>query len=102
MASAPPPHRPSLAEPVEAEVAIVGGGIVGLTTALLLAEQGRSVVVLEGDAIAAGVSGYTTAKVTAGHGLVYSSLEHHHGGDAAPIYAQSQLGGLDMVRTLCD
>jgi glycine/D-amino acid oxidase-like deaminating enzyme len=63
--------------------AIVGGGIAGLTAALLLAESGREVVVLEADRTAEGVSGYTTAKLTAGHGLLYSQLRSSFGANAA-------------------
>jgi len=83
MASAEASARGSLRTSAEADVAVVGGGIVGLTTALLLARTGRSVVVVEADRIAAGVSGYTTAKVTAGHGLIYSHLERSFGAHAS-------------------
>ena len=85
MSSTDGTNRDPLAAETEADVAIVGGGIVGLTTALLLAESGREVLVLEADRIAAGVSGYTTAKVTAGHGLLYSHLETSFGADAARL-----------------
>ena len=75
MASADGPVYGSLSGTVVTDVAIVGAGIVGLTAALLLAESGREVVVVEADRVAAGVSGFTTAKVTAGHGFIYSHLE---------------------------
>src|SRR3954449_12070315 len=75
MSSAPGTTYGAPAGDVETDVTVVGGGIVGLTTALLLARSGRKVTVLEGDRIAAGVSGFTTAKLTVGHGLVYSRLE---------------------------
>ena len=51
------------------DVAVVGGGITGLSTALVLAERGAQVVVLEADALCSGATGYTTAKVTSLHGL---------------------------------
>lgn len=94
-------ERPRLTEPRTAQVVVVGAGIAGLTTGLLLAEGGVDVVVLEADRVAEGVSGYTTAKVTAGHRLLYSSLEHRHGRDAARIYAESQLAGLALLSELC-
>jgi glycine/D-amino acid oxidase-like deaminating enzyme/nitrite reductase/ring-hydroxylating ferredoxin subunit len=84
------------------DVIVVGAGIVGLTCALLLAESGYEVAVLEADAIAAGVSGYTTAKLTAGHGLLYHHLESSFGHEAAARYAQAQTAGLAHVRQLCD
>jgi glycine/D-amino acid oxidase-like deaminating enzyme/nitrite reductase/ring-hydroxylating ferredoxin subunit len=83
-------------------VAVVGAGIVGLTTAFLLAEAGKDVLVVEADRIAAGVSGYTTGKVTAGHGLIYSHLERAFDSDTARLYAESQTAGLSLIRDLCE
>jgi glycine/D-amino acid oxidase-like deaminating enzyme/nitrite reductase/ring-hydroxylating ferredoxin subunit len=98
LASEPERREEPLA--AQADVVVVGAGIVGLTCALLLAEMGREVVVLEASGIAAGVSGYTTAKLTAGHGLVYSHLESAFGFDAAGLYASAQIAALGFVRDL--
>ena len=54
------------------DVAVLGAGIVGLTTALLLERQGARVAVLEARRVAAGASGYNTAKLSSLHGLSYS------------------------------
>ena len=78
----------------EADVAVAGAGIVGLTAALLLTEAGKDVLVVEADRIAARVSGYTSAKVTAGHGLIYSHLEGAFDSETARFYAESQTAGL--------
>ncbi|AXI80656.1 FAD-dependent oxidoreductase [Peterkaempfera bronchialis] len=81
---------PHLAEDVETEVVVVGGGIAGLCTAWELARAGRSVVLLEGSRIAAGTSGFTTAKVSALHTLTYARLRRSAGPEAARLYARSQ------------
>lgn len=73
-----PEHAP-LTEDFEVDVAVVGGGIAGLSTAWELARAGRSVAVLEADRIASGVTGYTTAKVSALHSLVYDPLRRARG-----------------------
>jgi glycine/D-amino acid oxidase-like deaminating enzyme len=52
-----PPGFPTLTEPVDAEIAIVGGGITGVTLAYTLAQQGAAVAVLETDRIAGAASG---------------------------------------------
>jgi glycine/D-amino acid oxidase-like deaminating enzyme/nitrite reductase/ring-hydroxylating ferredoxin subunit len=96
------PSLPSLTGTEEVDVAVVGGGIVGLTTALLITGAGRSALVLEGARLASGVSGFTTAKVTAGHSLAYSRIESDHGAHAAHRYAEAQQAGLTLVRSLVE
>lgn len=97
LATTPETGFPSLDEDVTADVAVVGAGIAGLTTALLLAEAGKSVVVLESKRILRGVTGYTTAKLTAGHGLIYAYLTKKFGDEAARAYAQSNQAAVEHV-----
>lgn len=49
--------RPHLAQNLHADVCIIGAGFGGLSAALELAEQGKSVIVLEGARIGFGASG---------------------------------------------
>ncbi|RVU20026.1 FAD-dependent oxidoreductase [Streptomyces antnestii] len=92
---------PPLTEDTEVDVAVIGGGIAGLSTAWELARAGRTVAVLEADRIAAGVTGYTTAKVSALHTLVYERLRRVHGEEAARQYATSQQGAVEHVAEIC-
>jgi glycine/D-amino acid oxidase-like deaminating enzyme/nitrite reductase/ring-hydroxylating ferredoxin subunit len=101
IASTDAPELPTLEGSIRVDVVVVGAGIVGLTVALLLCEAGRNVVVLEADQVAAGVSGFTTAKLTAGHGLAYSHLERAFGRDTARAYAESQSAAIDFIGELC-
>ena len=68
---APAPRAP-LDGAVEADLLVVGGGLTGLWAALLAAEQGRRVVLLEGERIAFGASGrnggFCSASLT--HGII--------------------------------
>lgn len=89
--------HPSLAEDITVDVVVLGGGIAGLSTAWELAGTGRTVAVLEADRIAAGVSGYTTAKVSALHTLVYDRLRRTRNEEAARLYALSQQGAVERV-----
>ncbi|MFN2593656.1 MAG: FAD-dependent oxidoreductase [Actinomycetota bacterium] len=92
-----PPEYPRLSGEVEVDVAIVGAGIVGLTAARLLKEAGRSVAVVEMDRICRGVTGYTTAKVTSGHSLIYQKLEQKHGPETAGAYARANQSALEQI-----
>ncbi|MET9089273.1 FAD-dependent oxidoreductase [Streptomyces sp. NPDC004237] len=95
---APPPSQD-----VSVDVAVVGGGMAGLSTAWELARRGREVAVLEAGRIAGGVTGYTTAKLTALHTLVYDHLRRTRGRDGARLYAESQSAAiLRAAETVAD
>lgn len=80
-----------------ADVVVIGAGMAGLSTAWELIRAGRNVAVLEADRVAAGVSGYTTAKLTAAHSLVYERLRRTRGKEGARAYARSQQGAVEQV-----
>ena len=102
VASTTAPRHAELVGRRQVDIAVIGAGIVGLTTAFLLSEAGHEVLVVEADQVAAGVSGYTTAKVTAGHGLIYSHLESAFDSGTARSYAESQTAALSLIRGLCE
>src|SRR5688572_4075938 len=56
--------RPSLRGDVTADVVIVGGGYTGLSTALAMREEGRSVVLLEAKFCGFGASGRNAGHLT--------------------------------------
>lgn len=58
------PQYSQLQHDIEVEIAIVGGGITGLTTAYLLSKLGLKIAVLESHKIASGVTGHTTGHLT--------------------------------------
>jgi len=87
---------------LDVDVAVVGGGIVGVTTALKLKERGESVALLERDRIVLGVTGHTTAKVTALHGLIYDYLTEHVGEEQASLYAEANEAAIDDVEATVD
>jgi len=96
--TAPAPRlHPQLDRDVECDVVVIGGGIVGITTALLLAEAGARVVLLEARRLAAGTSGFTTAKVTSQHGFLYARLTEQHGSEAAERYGAANEAALAWI-----
>src|SRR5262245_53201145 len=66
---------------VTADVAVIGGGIVGVMTAWNLAEKGRSVVLLEKNHVATGDTGLTTAFLTRVPDTGAAELLKAHGAD---------------------
>ncbi|GAA3114238.1 FAD-dependent oxidoreductase [Planomonospora alba] len=88
---------PVLTRDLEVDVAVVGGGMAGLCTAWELVKEGLSVAVLEAGRIAAGVTGHTTAKLSAQHTMIYSRLARSAGAEAARLYAASQQEAVEHV-----
>jgi glycine/D-amino acid oxidase-like deaminating enzyme/nitrite reductase/ring-hydroxylating ferredoxin subunit len=85
------------------DVAVVGGGITGLSVALLLQQAGASVAVLEAGRVASGATGHTTAKVTSLHGATYDSVERNFGKEGARAYAEAnQAAIVEMARLVTD
>lgn len=80
------------------DVAIVGGGITGITAGYLLAKEGMKVVIIEAGRILTGTTGHTTAKVTAQHGIIYDELISHFGEEKAKMYYDANTDGLKFVQ----
>ena len=90
---------PPMSGDVSADVAILGGGITGLTAAVLLKRMGRTVVLIDARRVAEGISGHTTAKVTSQHKLIYDTLIKQHGEKKARLYAEANEVAIDRVET---
>src|SRR2546421_12031617 len=100
-ATADRPAFPRLEQDLDVAVAVVGGGLVGLTTALLVQRAGAGrVAVLEAGRLGDGTTGQTTGKVTSQHGLAYAQLINRHGADQARRNADANQAAVDLVATL--
>lgn len=86
--------------PTAADVVVVGAGIAGLTTAVLLARRGVDVAVLDAAPLGSGTTGGTTAKVTALQGRRCSTILRDHGEATVRDYALANMAGVETVRQL--
>lgn len=100
MATANTPSQPRLKENIRTDVCIIGAGIAGMTTAYLLAREGRSVVVLDDGAIGGGMTGRTTAHLTNAFDDRYVEMEKLHGEDGSRRIAQSHTAAIDKVEEI--
>ena len=82
------------------DVAVVGGGITGLTTAVLLAEAGKRVALLESRQLGAGVTGSTTAHVTEAVDARYHELESSFGREGAQLVRASSRDAMTTIARL--
>lgn len=75
--------RPALAGTAEADVAIIGGGITGVASALWLAREGASVALIEARRIAAGASGRNGGFLLSGTAESYGEAIARYGRERA-------------------
>lgn len=94
-----PDHGP-LNGNIEADVCIVGAGIAGLTTAYLLAKEGKSVVVLDDGEIGGTMTSRTTAHLANALDDRYYELERLHGEEGARIAAASHTAAIDEIERI--
>ncbi|WP_231184954.1 FAD-dependent oxidoreductase [Haladaptatus sp. DYF46] len=87
----------SLETGVDVDVAIVGGGIAGLSTAAELMDSEKTVAVLEADRVCSGVTARTTAKLTSQHGLKYDRIRSRFGRERARQYAAANEAAIETV-----
>ncbi|HYF81455.1 MAG TPA: FAD-dependent oxidoreductase [Clostridia bacterium] len=93
-------NYPALEQDIKVDVAIVGGGITGITSAYLLKKEGLRVAVIEADRIVQGTTGHTTAKITSLHSLIYSRIKSYMGEEKARQYADANEAAISTISNL--
>lgn len=87
--------------PGRADVVVVGAGLTGLTTALLLARSGKSVVVLEARSIGDVTTGHTTGKLSLLQGTKYSRMLRSQSERVARSYVEANTEGQAWLLRFC-
>lgn len=96
-----PPLDPLAEADRSADVAVVGAGLTGLITAVLLARAGKNVVVLEAQTVGAGTTGNSTAKISLLQGSKLSKILGKHGIATARRYVQGNTEGQQWLIQHC-
>lgn len=86
---------------ISADVLIIGGGFAGLMTAYLLKEKGVDCVLVDKGRVCSETTAYTTAKITALHGLCYSKIMKSYGKEYAKMYYKANSLAVDGIKDLC-
>jgi len=97
-------HRPSAAPLVEdtsADVCVVGAGIAGLTTAYLLAREGRSVALIDAGEVGNGQTAVTTAHLSSVIDDGFTEMLRLHGPDGARLAHESHARAVDRIDMIC-
>jgi glycine/D-amino acid oxidase-like deaminating enzyme/nitrite reductase/ring-hydroxylating ferredoxin subunit len=88
---------PSLSEDTQAQVAIVGGGITGLTAASRLRAEGRTVALIEMNWIGSGTTGSSTGHLDCYSDHTLKGLVRSLGEDHARIALHAKRAAIDQV-----
>jgi glycine/D-amino acid oxidase-like deaminating enzyme/nitrite reductase/ring-hydroxylating ferredoxin subunit len=97
IATSPATSFPRLDRDLEVDVAIAGGGITGITAAMLLARAGMRVVILEKDRIAGGETGHTTAHLTEVLDASAEAILRHFGTETTRLVFSSTRQALERI-----
>jgi glycine/D-amino acid oxidase-like deaminating enzyme/nitrite reductase/ring-hydroxylating ferredoxin subunit len=100
--TAPPTGFAMLDGEASADVLIIGGGITGVTLAVLLAEQGREVVLLEAAALGSGTTGNSTGNLyeTVAGGM--QEIVSRWGAEVARHVVHERRAAVDFVQARCE
>ncbi len=100
MATTPKTNYAAPKEDIKVDVAVVGGGIAGISVAHRLKELGKKVALVESGQIVEATTGNTTAKVTSLHGLIYTTLTKNFSDEGARIYGEANEAAIDEIERL--
>lgn len=96
----PGPTYPALKGSRHCDVAVVGAGITGLTTAYELTKAGVSVIVLEADMLGGGTTGRTSGHLSSLWDRGYSNMLSKHGIDKATTIYRALQGAIDYIESV--
>lgn len=88
--------------PAACEDLVIGAGVVGLTTAVLLARAGRTVCVVEARYVGAGSTGHSSAKVSLLQGTRLSTLAKDHPARVVQAYVDANRAGFEWLVQFCE
>lgn len=84
------------------DVLIIGGGMAGLNTAYLLKDSGLKICILEATTVGYGTTGYTTAKISIQHDLIYDYLINSFSLEHAKKYLKANEEGFKLYKKIID
>lgn len=100
MQTAQMPEGERLVGSDKTDVCVVGGGIAGLTTAYLLLQGGKTVVVVDDGPLAGGETCRTTAHLASAIDDRFYEIERMHGKEGARLAYESHAGAIDQIERI--
>jgi glycine/D-amino acid oxidase-like deaminating enzyme/nitrite reductase/ring-hydroxylating ferredoxin subunit len=98
--TAKPPRYPAPPDNLRVDVCVVGAGIAGLTTAYLLAKEGKSVAVLDDGPVASGQTGRTSAHLASAIDDRFTEVQKLHGPEGSKLAYESHAAAIDRIEKI--
>src|SRR5688500_14163586 len=90
------------AEGARHEVVIVGAGLTGLTTSVMLTRAGLDVAVIDAGGIAELASGGNTGKVSLLQGSRLATIRRHHPASLVRAYVDANRAGMEWLTAFAE
>lgn len=91
-------ERPAVYDNVIFDVLVIGGGITGITTALLLQQQGKKCVLAEAETLGFGTTGGTTAHLNNFFDCSYSKVSKNFGVTNSGLLAKGAADAIHLIK----
>ena len=95
-----PDRFPPLRANARADVCVIGAGIAGMTTAYLLARDGKSVILIDDGRPGCGQTGVTTAHLSNEIDDSYQEMHRLHGKEGARLAGESHRAAIDRIEAI--
>jgi len=95
-------NYPTLNEDLDVDIAIIGGGLAGISCAYLLQKEDFKIAVIDAGRICQGATAHTTAKITSQHGLIYNKIRRQLGDELARQYAEANEKAISEFKKIID
>ncbi len=96
------PQYPALDKDIRIDVAIIGGGITGVSAGYFLAKNGIDAAVFEMDTIGAGTTGSSTGNLYVPVDEMFHKIRDKYDADTVRLVAESRMAGLKAIHEIID
>ncbi|MGN9164193.1 FAD-dependent oxidoreductase [Tissierellaceae bacterium HCP3S3_D8] len=93
-------NYPIIDKNTNVDIAIIGGGMVGILCAYQLQKEGFNIAILESGNILESTTAHTTAKLTSQHSLIYDKIKSQMGNELAKQYATANETAISELKKI--